>query len=151
MLDKAFDYRHGYDYENLYKECEISLDNDDFRSPYTDTEKANCGILAYVKESDWFKLSFPMVKGNWYLVKLDLEQVNNYGEVYLKYGEKTSCSLDGQDQLYLPFIADGQQEIRIKMRNDEQLDYIINFKRVLVIDLTNKSFEEQDIPHLAFI
>jgi hypothetical protein len=37
------------------------------------------------------------------------------------------------------------------MRNDEQLDYIINFKRVLVIDITDKTFEEQDIPHLAFI
>lgn len=151
MLNKALDYRYGYDYENLYKQCEISLDNDDFTSPYTETEKAKEGILAYVRESEWFKISFPMIQGHRYLVKLDLEEINHYGEVYLQVGEKTSWSLEDQGQIYVHFVADGQHEVRIKMRNDEQLDYIINFKRVLVIDITDKTFEEQDIPHLAFI
>lgn len=151
MLNKVLDYRYGYDYENLYKECNISLDNEDFISPYTKTEEAKDGIIAYVKDEDWFKISFPMIKGNWYLVKLDLEQINNYGDLYLSYGEKVSCSSYNQEQLYLPFVADGTQQVIIKMKNYEPLDYIVNFKRVLVIDLTNKSFEEQDIPHLAFI
>jgi hypothetical protein len=30
MLNKALDYRHGYNYTNLYKQCEITLDNEDF-------------------------------------------------------------------------------------------------------------------------
>lgn len=151
MLNKVFDYRHGYTYENLYKECEISIDNDDFTSPYTQTEQAQVGIIAHIKESEWFKVDFEQQQGRYYLVKLDLEEINNYGEVYLQYGEKTSWSLDKQGQLYMHFVSDGQHGIRIKMRNDEQLDYLINFKRVMVIDITDKTFEEQDIPHLLFI
>jgi hypothetical protein len=34
MLNRVLDYRHGYNYSNLYRECELTIDNPDFKSAY---------------------------------------------------------------------------------------------------------------------
>lgn len=157
MLDKVLDYRHGYIYDNLYKESEISIDNEDFVSVHTDTEQAHVGIIAHIVDNDWFGLTFDSVVDNYYLVKVDIEQINCYGDIYLQYGEHISNQQDdneqigGVQQLYMTFRADGKNRVRIKLKNEEQLEYLVNLKRVLIVDITNKHFEEKDIPHLAFI
>lgn len=150
MLNKALDYRYGFDYENIYKECELTINNNDFKSSCTDVEKADTGILAYIKEKDWFKLNFKQQQGRYYLVKLDYEQVNDYGELFLKYGETVSQQID-KEQAYIVFRSDGINDVRIKMINNEKLDYIVNLKHILIVDITEQNFEEQDIPHLSYI
>ena len=51
----------------------------------------------------------------------------------------------------MTFRSDGKHKIRIKMTNEEELSYMVNLKRILIVDITNKHFEEKDIPHIAFI
>lgn len=151
MLNKALDYRNGYDYENLYAQgSEIKITNPDFNSPYTEIEEAKIGILAKVIENDWFKISHKFIPDHYYLLKLDYEQINTYGNIYLLYGQVTSKTLR-DDQLYILFKANNTDEIRIKLDNKEQLPYLINLKHVLLIDLTNLRIEEDDILHLPFI
>lgn len=151
ILDRTIDYRYGFDYDNLYCQSEITLDNQDFSSPYTTIEKANVGVIATITESDWFNISIPMEKGRWYLVKVDLEQINQFGDVYLQYGEKTSEYVGCGDQLFIHFVCDGNHNVKVHLKNQEQLAYLVNFKRVLAIDMTNKVIEEKDVPHLPFI
>lgn len=152
MLNKILDYRHGYNYSNLYKQCEITIDNSDFQSAFIDVEQANIGIVSKLDsgKDDWFSITFDKVPDRWYLVKLDLCQVNKYGDVYLKYGQIVSEQLD-DEQLYIVFKADEQHQVRVKMKNKEVLPYIINFKRVLVVDITDQHLEATDIPHMPFI
>ena len=150
ILNKALDYRYGYDYVNEYKESEITIDNKDFTSPYTETVPANCGILFQVNENDWFNISCDLIPDRYYLIKIDYEQINKYGDIYLKYGEHFSESL-GDEQSYLTFKADNHTQLKLKLDNKEVLPYIVNLKHILIIDLTNKKIEVDDVQHLPFI
>jgi hypothetical protein len=55
---------------------------------------------------DWFGITFDMIMGHFYLIKLDIYQVNKYGDVYIKYGQTTSNNID-DEQLYIIFKSDG--------------------------------------------
>ena len=151
VLNKCLDFRYGYDYYNLYKYgSEINIDNPDFSSPYTKTEQANIGILATITENDWFRVSHNFEEDHYYLLKLDYEQINTYGNIYVLYGDVSSKDLD-RDQLYIIFKANSRDEIRVKLDNGEQLPYLVNLKHILLIDLTNLKIEEDDIKHLPFV
>ena len=150
-LDRSLDFRYGYAYNNLYEQgSEIKVENSDFTSPYTKTEAGNVGILATITESDWFKINHTFEQDHFYLVKLDFEQINTYGELYMFYGGVTSQYID-DEQLYLIFKANPSDELKIKFTNKEKLPYLVNLKHILLIDLTNLKIEEDDIKHLPFI
>ena len=150
VLNRCLDYRYGYDYENEYHKSEITIENPDFISVYTKTKEANIGMVATVKENDWFRLSHSFKEDNYYLIKLDYSQINDYGEVYLKYGEIYSTIL-GKDQLYIIFKANKNDEFRLILENHEELPYLVNLKHILVVNLTHVKLEEDDIIHLPFI
>ena len=151
ILNKTLDYRYGYEYENIYTYgSEIKIDNPDFSSPYTKTEEAEVGILATITENDWFRVSHNFEEDHYYLLKLDYEQINEYGEIYVLYGDVSSTILN-TDQLYIIFKANSKDEIRVKLDNNEKLPYLINLKHILLLDLTDLRIEEDDIKHLPFI
>lgn len=151
MLNRYLDYRQGYNYKNLYKECEITLQNEDFKSAFSTTQEANIGILSTLKRSeDWYGLNFESISDRYYLIKLDICQVNQYGEIYMQYGEILSEQID-DEQLYIIFKADNVNQLKIKMKNNESLQYVVNLKRVLIVDITDRGFEDRDIIHLPFI
>lgn len=152
MLNKALDYRYGYDYENLYnKGSEIKIDNLDFTSAYTETESAKTGIIAHVIKDDSFIIQGDIKPNRYYLLKLDYEQINKYGNIYCKYGETISTPID-DEQLYMVFKGDNlNHKLHLFMKNDLELPYLINFKRLLLIDITDLRIDEDDIIHLPFI
>ena len=84
------DYRVGYDYENIYKEAEITLQNKDFTSPYSKLEKAHDGVLLTCTESDWFPITCDFTPDRYYLIKLDYNELNKYGQVYIEANGITS-------------------------------------------------------------
>lgn len=150
-LNKTLDYRYGYNYENCYsKGCEIQLDNEDFTSAGTKTEQGEIGIICHVKKHDWFRLTHNFIPDRYYLIKLDFEEINNYGYISASYGE-TNANLIKNDQLYIIFKANASDTFKIFLDNEEELPYLINLKRILVIDLTNLKIDEDDIIHLPFI
>lgn len=150
ILNRILDYRYGYDYLNEYKESEITLNNKDFTSPYTETTQGQIGIIFSVPENDWFNISCNLIPNHYYLVKIDYEQINKYGDIYLKYGEHLSEAL-GSEQCYLTFKADSNNQLKLKIDNKEVLPYLVNLKHILIIDLENKRIEIDDVAHLPFI
>lgn len=151
VLNKCLDFRYGYEYDNLYQYgSEIQINNPDFSSPYTNTEEAKIGILASITESDWFCVSHKFEPDHYYLLKLDYEQLNTYGNICITYGEQHSTELNGS-QLFILFKANSKDEIRVTLDNKEKLPYLLNLKHILLIDLTNLKLEEDDIRHLPFI
>lgn len=150
ILNKCLDYRYGYNYINEYKESEITLENNDFKSPYTKAVQGKTGIILSASENDWFNISVDLIPEHIYLIKLDYEQINLYGDIYLKYGEQFSEQLS-EDQSYLVIKADSVNQLKLKIDNTEVLPYIINLKHLLIIDLENKRIEIDDIAHLPFI
>lgn len=150
LLNNTLDYRYGYEYTNIYPYSEIPFGEEDFSSPYTKTEKGSIGILATVTENDWFRVTQKFEPDRIYLVKLDHEQINKYGQVYMSYGETLSIEAD-DEQLYLIFKADSRHELKLHLENNEQLPYLINLKHIMIIDITNCKIDEDDIRHLPFI
>lgn len=152
MLNKALDYRHGYDYDNIYSEnSEIQLKDVKFNLLKTKTEVAKTGIIAHVNETDSFTLDFQATPGNYYLLKLDYEQINKYGSIYCKYGETISVNIN-DSQLYMVFKGDQlKHKLQFILKNNLELTYLINLKRILLIDITNLKIDEDDIIHLPFI
>lgn len=152
MLNKSLDYRYGYDYDNLYsKGYEIQISNTDFKSTKTKIEQANIGIIAHITEKDTFYISNIIQTGRYYLLKLDYEQINQYGTIYCKYGESISTYID-DEQLYMVFKSDSlNKNIEIIVDNNYELDYLINIKRILLIDITDLKIDQDDIIHLPFI
>ena len=150
FLDKFLHYKHGYCYSNIYKQNEITLDNEDFYSVNQSEEQGNVGILTTLKQPrDWFDISCNLCKGSYYLAKLDYEEVNQYGQIYFKYGEYMSENID-DNQLYIIFRADGNT-LKIMMENDSELNYCVNLKHLLVIKLDNMNIDIKDMPHIPFI
>lgn len=149
VLNTLLDYRQGYLYENIYKESELSTDNKDFSSVTTPTEPAKQGLLAEVKCNDWFHIQCPIKANTYYLVKLDYQELNLYGNLYLKYGDQISVKI--KDQLYLLFKGTSTERLLLYVENSEVLPYLLNLKHLLVIDLTNTKLTEDDIMHLPFI
>ena len=151
ILNKCLDYRYGYDYENEYVlGSEITLKNNDFNSPYVKNISANVGILSIIEKMGEFKISHNFKENDYYLIKLDYQQLNLYGEIYLKYGEVVSTPL-GDEQSYILFKANKENNLVIKLKNVENLPYMVNFKHILIINLTHVKLEEDDIAHLPFI
>lgn len=149
-LDKYLDYRYGYNYSNEYRESEISIDSQDFKSPYTKTVKGKTGIIAIVEENDWFEISHEFKDSSIYLVKLNYENINNYGQLYFQYGEIISEDI-GTDQLYILFKANKSNRLKLNLKNSEMLPYQTNLKHIMIVDITNLGLGEEDIPHLPFI
>lgn len=150
ILDRHLHYQLGYTYNNIYKQSEITLDNDDFISVNQIAEKANIGILTTLNTGeDWFKLNCNFNPNEYYLAKLDYEEVNNYGQIYFKYGEIISEFIDDQ-QIYIVFKSNGN-DLKLIMENESELKYSVNLKHILIVRLINMNIDEKDIPHIPFI
>ena len=150
FLDKYLDYRYGFEYSNEYSMSEIQIDSQDFHSPYTKTEKGKAGIIATASENDWFKISHTFTPNTLYLVKLDYEDINSYGEIYFSYGETTSINIDNK-QIYIIFKAKENNTLNLNLKSFESLPYQVNLKHIMVINTTGLNLGEEDIPYLPFI
>ena len=152
MLNKLVQYRCGYNYENLYERGKnLSISNTDFSSVCTPTEDIpEKGILAKVKQNDWFRLSYSFTEGKYYLIKLDCETLNDYGQIYMTYGDIVSTR-KSDTQIYIIFKANTKDNFKIILENSEPLPFMVLLKHILVVDLATTRFEEDDILHLPFI
>ena len=152
MLDKSIDYRRGYEYSNLYaKGSNIQVDNPDFISSKTKIESAKTGIIAHVTQADSFMIPYDFKTNHYYLLKLDFEELNKYGTIAAKYGEISSMQLT-DNQFYMLFKTDlFSSYLYITVNNSEALPYLVNIKRLLLIDITDARIDADDLIHLPFV
>lgn len=145
ILDKILKYQYGYSYKNLYKESEITIDNEDFNNK----EKAKIGIIASIIDKEEFRISCEFIPNRYYLVKLDFKEVNRFGDMFFKYGARQSTRVG--EQLWLLFKATENKQLQLILKNNEVYDYKVNLKHLLIIDITDMGLLTKDIEYLPFL
>ena len=147
ILDRTLKYRPGYCYSNEYIESEIKPNNIDFKD--LQIEEAKIGSIIKVDKKDRVELTAKFIKDNYYLIKLDYEDINKFGQVRFTY--KESCSQKfGEEQIYLLFkYIDGK--VYLELEGNDELPYQINIKHLLIVNITNLHLLKVDVPYLPFI
>lgn len=148
ILDKVLKYRAGYHYENLCNYNEIIPSVSDFKE--LGLEKAKIGSILKTKNNIDIPLNAKFIKGNYYLVKLDFEEINRFGNIYFKYGVLKSTR-EINDQIYLVFKYNDKDDLRLIIEAEDVLNYAINLKHILLIDISKMHLLTGDIPYLPFI
>lgn len=95
-------------------------------------------------------LSAKFIKGHYYLVKLDYEEINRFGKIFFKYGQFESNKYENS-QVYLIFKADDISKLNLLVQANDVFDYKINIKHILLIDITTMKLLQEDIAYLPFI
>lgn len=145
ILDKVLKYQYGYSYKNLYKESEITIDNEDF----TNKEKAKVGIITSIVDKKEFKIDFEFTPNRYYLVKLDFKEVNRFGDMFFKYGVRMSTKVG--EQIWLLFKGAENKELYLILKNNEVYDYKVNLKHIMILDITDMGLLTKDIEYLPFL
>ena len=148
ILDRTIFFMNGYSYTNLYSTSEIKSDSKDFQG--FDLEQGKVGVIANCEQELEIPLSAVFTPGNYYLIKLDYEQINRFGEMFLTYGASKSIAY-GEDQLYLVIKGDAYNQLKLKICPKDIISYKVNLKHLMIINITNMKLQKEDIPHLPFI
>lgn len=144
ILDRTVHYISGYTYINEYKISEIK--------PNTlpiNTKEAKIGSIISTKENIEIELEAKFNDKAYYLVKLDLEEINQFGKIYFKYGVIKSTSI--KDQCYLVFKANQKDKLKLIIEPNDILDYKVNLKHILLTNITKLNLLKQDIPYIPFV
>ena len=89
-------------------------------------------------------------KKNAKLAKLDYEEINELGNIYFKYGTIISTKFE-KEQCYILFRANDDTKLKLIIEPNDVLDYQINIKHIMIIDITTMKLLKADIPYLPFI
>lgn len=148
ILDRVIKYRTGYQYYNKYCNGEITSKLNDFQN--VDVSKAKIGLIIKTKSIIEIPLSAKLIEGHYYLVKINFSEINRFGDIYFKYGVLRSKRVDS-DQTYLLFKANSVDSIKLDIEPNDIIDYKINLRHLLIIDITKMSLLKEDILYLPFI
>ena len=151
-LNSLLEYQYGYDYENLYPEgAQFKSSNKDFKSAQDiSLDTAKVGVIACVEKTATVRLNVPFSLDRKYLLKLDYEELNEYGTIQCRYGHMYSKQLNS-NLLYLTFTHySNRDKLYLEFTNDYQLPYLINLKRILFIDITDLEVDFDDVAQLPF-
>ena len=138
---------YGYTYSNVYKDSELKPDISDFSN--VELKPAKIGSIIKTKENISIELNAKFIINNYYLVKLDFKEINRLGSTYFKYGVLKSSYIDNE-QCYLIFKATNDKLI-LNIEGNDVLDYQVNLKHLMIIDITKMRLLKSDIPYLPFI
>lgn len=148
-LNKLIKYREGYIYNNIYNYPEIKPDNPDFIQ-VINLENAKIGSIIKLKNKLELELSAKFIRNRYYLAKLDYEEINELGNIYFKYGTIISTKFE-KEQCYILFRANDDTKLKLIIEPNDVLDYQINIKHIMIIDITTMKLLKADIPYLPFI
>lgn len=147
LLDLVLKYRHGYSYTNEYNKGEVFKILEDRQA---DIVKAKIGSVLKTKENLDVELSTEFKNNHYYLVKLDYDNINDFGKIYFKYGVlKSSTEVDNQS--YLIFKGNDNIKLHMVVESDPVIAYRTNLKHILIADITYANLLQEDIIFLPFI
>lgn len=147
LLDRTLSFRGGHSYINLYNENEISPSSEDFKE--YNLERAKIGSIIRVKEKTSIQINAKFIKDRYYIAKLDFEEINEFGNIYFKYGIIKSTKV--KDQIYIVFKANEDSKLELILDNSDVFDYLVNLKHIMVIDITKMKVMKDEIQYLPFI
>ena len=94
-----------------------------------------------INKRRWVLLNYPS--------KLDAYKAGMKSSTYFKYGVLKSSYIDNE-QCYLIFKATTDKLI-LNIEGNDVLDYQVNLKHLMIIDITKMRLLKSDIPYLPFI
>ena len=147
ILDRTVCYIDGYNYTNIYPRSELVALSRDIQP--LNPEEAKIGSIISVNETKSVKINAKFNDNTYYLAKLDFEEINRYGNISFKYGVLKSKRV--KDQLYLVFKANSFIDLKLEVEPKEKLDYKVNLKHIMIVDMTSTSLDKTDLPYLPFI
>lgn len=147
ILDRTIFYTSGYTYKNQYKEFVLSEYNSDFVN--CNIESAKTGVIISENQNKEISLDAKFIDKHYYLIKLDFEEINQYGNLKFKYGALNSTR--DNEQLYLIFKARENEPLKLLIEPNEVLPYQINLKHIMLLDITKMRLLKEDVPNLPFI
>lgn len=150
ILDRQLDYRHGFSYQNMFMLNEV--ENSclyDFDS--LNLIKSDIGSIAECKPNSniQVELEDDFIEGNYYLAKIDIEDLNSLGKIYLNYNNVRSYR--DKEQVILLFKAVKDKPLLLELINEDVLDYYIKLKHILIVDITKMNLSREDVIYLPFI
>lgn len=148
LLDKVIHYYNGYVYNNEYHASEIKPTTTDFEN--LDLDSGKIGSIIKVNSSKEISLSAKFINGNYYLAKLDFEEINNLGNITFKYSSAKSVRYDNE-QIYLIFKANDRDQLKLLIESNDVLDYQVNLKHIMILNITKMKLLKNDILLLPFI
>lgn len=147
LLDKVLKYRAGYTYNNLFDFSELTSDVLTLNSGKL--SEAKIGSILTTKDSITFNLPLDTKKNHFYLIKLDYENINNFGKVGFRYGFLKSKDL--LEQSYIIFKATDSNIPTLNIEAGDIIEYKVNLKHLMAIDITDLNLLQEDIEKLPFI
>lgn len=148
LLDRTIKYRNGYQYYNEYCSGEITAKLNDFKN--IKVENAKTGLIIKTMENIEIPLTAKFIVGHYYLVKLNFSEINRFGKINLTYGNLKANVLTN-DQAYLVFKVDNLNKLKLNIDSNDVIEYKINLKHLMVIDITKMNLLKEDILYLPFI
>lgn len=148
VLDRVLKFRNGYTYTNLYKQCEITQGNDDFKN--IELKPAKIGSIIQTKDNLEIILNAKFIIDNYYLIKLNYEEINRFGNVSLKYGNINSTKVS-KEQICLIFKAHKDEKLVLNIKSNDILPYQINLKHLMILDITKLGLLQSDVNNLPFV
>ena len=146
ILDKTINYLDGYSYKNEYCVSELKT--------YTPMllnltpEKAKIGSIITISNTTKLDIRAKFIDNNIYLIKLNIEEINRYGDTYFKYGVLKSKRY--KNQVYLIFKYNFNTSLDLIFEPNEAWPYKINLKNILLINISNLNLQKEDIVELPF-
>lgn len=147
MLDYTLKYRSGYQYLNEYVNGELTEKLQNIEN--INVTKAKTGVILKTKENLDIEFNNNFIKNHFYLVKLDYENINDFGKIYFKYGVLKSYNTN--NQVYLIFKSNENIKLHLNIDFDDVIEYKTNLKHILISDITNINLLQEDIEYLPFI
>lgn len=147
LLDYTLKYRSGYQYLNEYVNGELTEKLQNIEN--INVTKAKTGVILKTKENLDIEFNNNFIKNHFYLVKLDYENINDFGKIYFKYGVLKSYNTN--NQVYLIFKGNENIKLHLNIDFDDVIEYKTNLKHILISDITNINLLQEDIEYLPFI
>ncbi len=148
ILNNSLKYREGYHYKNIYNTLEIKPESQDFIN--YPLEKAKTGSILKTKEKINIKINAKFNRGEYYLIKLDYKEINELGNIQFKYGSIASMQF-GKEQIYIIIRAEDKNDLELIIEPNDILDYQINLKHIMIININKMKLLKSDVPYLPFI
>lgn len=147
ILDKVITYYESYSYINELNYSEIKGELNLIAD--INKEDAKIGSIITTNKKENLKIDAKFNRNRYYLAKLDFQEINKFGSVYFQYGYLKSEKFE-DEQIYLLFKANSVNELELIVEGNDVLDYKINLKHILVVDITDLNLLREDISHLPF-
>lgn len=147
ILDRSIKYLPGYTYTNIYPESEIKPNLLDFKD--LNLLPAKTGSIFRSTENKKIAINAKFIDKNYYLVKLDLNEINKLGNIYFQYGVIKSIKAD--NQIFITFRATKDITLYLVIEPTDVLDYRINLKHLLITNITKMNLQKEDIMTLPYI